>query len=86
MTDSSSRGVYQYIKAGPRAGGDSILRTLLGFMVWWRIWAMYAVFATGFSATMHVSGDSIEVQYAFLFGLLTAMAASIASGNEYGIA
>lgn len=42
-SDQSSGGL-DYVRCGPEAGGNSILRRSLGFLLWWRVWATGLIF------------------------------------------
>ena len=53
-TDGRSGGL-DYVRYGPRAGGDSVLLRALGVFLWWRIWATGFVFMGGIQFVLYIA-------------------------------
>ena len=55
MPSEQSSGGLDYVRYGPRAGGDSVLLRTLGVFLWWRIWATGFVFMGGLTYVLHLA-------------------------------
>lgn len=85
MSGEFAEGVRHYIKEGPRAGGDSLPRTILGFYLWWRVWAMMAIVTAAFLVVGYITDGAVEGLYAFGIGIVTAWAVEAVSDDDFGV-
>jgi len=89
-SEQESSGL-DYIRYGPEAGGNSILRRYLGLVVWWRIWATGFVFMGGLAFVLQIAPSQwfpmsgtpeFYALFGFFIGLSTAVLTESVIWNE----
>lgn len=89
MSDQPSAAlgeVQRYIKEGPDAGGNSLLKRMAGFLVWWRMWAMYAIILGSLLVLGYVEPSSFGPRmWGYIVGIFTAGAIEKVTSDKYGI-
>lgn len=89
MNDQSSGGlgeVLRYIKEGPDAGDNSLLKRMAGFLVWWRMWAMYAIILGSLLVLGSFEPSSFGPRmWGYIVGIFTMSAIEKVTSDKYGI-
>jgi hypothetical protein len=58
--ETESAGLIEYIRDGPDAGGNSMLRRILGFWVWWRTWLMSVLLVVSIVVLVRYGPPAVE--------------------------
>lgn len=85
MSSDRKTGVSQYIREGPFAGGDSLLRRIFGLYIWWRTWAMIVGVAAAIVALAEFTQFNGQIILAWGVGILTAWWAEAVSDDRLGV-
>lgn len=79
----SKHPALRYVKNGPDAGGESILRRILGFWLWWRMWVMAVVSIASLLILVGYGPSEGDARFwGYMVGSLTMLAISEVMDDE----